>query len=480
MKIRRLWYLNSILFLTASLSGCLKKTPDVPPDNSNQNPNISANTSIADIKKETLGGRLLENTIISGVIVMSDKSGNLYQKIIVQDQSGGIEVLLEQQDLYAELPPGRRVFIKCGGLFVAKKNGIMQLGGQTDANGFVSPISSAQIKDFIFPGQFPVAIKPDSFCLEQLATAIGNEQQLNTLVVVKNVEFADSNINVPYALPPNQSAATERILQNCSGATIPLQTSAYANFQAQHTPAGHGWITAIYTAFRGQPYLLIRDTADLQFHQPRCHALPDSGQSISITQLKQLFSGQSFNLPTYRISGLVISDKVHQNTAANQVVLQGNATDAGVILQFDHPVSYLQGDSLVINTAGAIIYNNYGTIALKNLSDNRIQVVGHGKTIRPTTATISQIRTSPQSYASRLTRISDIYWTQPSATLNGQSGNLYFSDGTDTMAHFCEQTATFKNDPIIDSNAAAITGYIIIRNQQIFLKMRNPENDLEY
>lgn len=479
MKIWRLLYISSILSLTANTTGCLKKTPDVPPDNSGQNPNLSANTSIAEIKSQTPGGQLPENAIISGVIVMSDKSGNLYHKIIVQDQSGGIEVLLDQQDLYTELPVGRRVFIKCGGLFSGKKNGIGQLGYMPDANGFVSPIPAAKIKNFIFPGQFPVLIKPDTFSLAQLATAIGNERQLNTLVVIKDVEFADSNSQISYALPPDQSAATERILQNCSGATLPLQTSAYANFQALKTPSGHGWISAIYTAFRGKPYLLIRDTADIQFHQARCHALPDPGQSIRIVQLKQLYSGQAFTLPAYRISGLVISDKTFHNTPPNQIVLQGGANDAGIMVQFEQPVSYQLGDSLVLNTQGAVIYNYYGTIALKNVTANKIQIAGQDKTINPATATVAQIMTSPKSFESRLLRISNIYWTQAVNTLNGFSGNLYFSDGTDTMPHFCEQDATFKNEQITDSNAAFITGYIFIRNQQPYIKMRDPE-DLQY
>lgn len=483
MRIWQLFYLIGLLLLTAIDTGCLKKTPDAPPDTSGQNPDLTANTSIGELKLKTSGSVLTGHLVIGGIVVMSDRSGNLYKKIIVQDNTGGIEISIDQQDIYAELPAGRSVFIKCDGLFLGEKDGIMQLGSQPDANGYVSPIPSEKINDLIFPGQFPVALQPDTFSLAQLATSIGNDKHLNTLVVIRNIEFVDSNSNVPYAVPPDQSAATERVLQNCSGASISLQTSAYAKFQPFLPPYGNGCITVIYTAFRGTPYLLIRDTTDIQFHQARCHSLPGSGQTISILQLKQLYPGHEFELPDYHISGVLISDKAYKNTPANQMVLQGGTNDAGIMIQFNQPVSYHLGDSLVINTQGAVIYNHYGTIALKNVAPNRIQIAGQDKTIRPTTATVAQVMTSPKSYVSRLIRIANIYWTRTAGTLSGQSGNLYFSDGTDTMAHFCEQAASFGSDPIRDSTAAFITGYIFIRNQQPYLKMRNPEmpeKDLQY
>lgn len=481
MKIWRLFYLIGVLLLTATYAGCLKKQPEAPPDTSGQDPDLTANISISDLKSKALGTSLSGQLVIGGVVAMSDKSGNLYKKIIVQDGTGGIEIRVDRRDLYAELPVGRRVFIKCDGLFLGEKDGIIQLGCQPDANGYVSPIPSGKTADFISPGQFPVALQPDTFSLAQLATTAGNDRILNTLVVIRNVEFADSNSNVPYALPPDQSAATERILQNCSSAVISLQTSAYANFQPSLTPSGNGWITAIYTAFRGKPYLLIRDTSDIRFRQARCHSLPGPGQTVSILQLKQLYRGYALTLPDYRISGVVISDKTYKNTPANQMVIQDARGNAGIMVRFNQLSPYNIGDSLTINTKDAVIYNDYGTLALKNVT--QIQVEGQGKTIRPAPATVAQIMTSPKSYVSCLVRIADIYWTQPASTLSGQSGNLYFSDGTDTMAHFCEQGATFRSEAITGSTAAFITGYIFIRDRQPYLKMRNPktpERDLQY
>lgn len=472
------------LLFSATFFSCLKQSPDSPPDTTQQNPNLTVNASIEQLKSWPSGVAISGGRIISGVVVMSDKSGNYFKKLVLQDHTGGIEIELNQSYLYADFPVGRNVFVKCDGLFLSKKNGILQLGYLPDANGYVQPIPQPMIKDFLFPGKFPVTIHPDTVSITQLAVPKDAEQYLNTLVVLKDIEFVDSNTSVPYAQPSDISASTTRILRDCSGAQLPLQTSGYAYFQSVNTPSGNGTITALYTRFGDQPLLVIRDTTDIRFYGDRCNHFPPTRSLLTILQLRQLFAGHTgtITLGNIQISGVVISDKNYKNTPAPSFVLQGGTNDAGIMIQSNQSPNFNIGDSVLISLNGGQLKNDYGSLSVKNISRSAIQVVGSHKIIEPKAATISQIKANPVSFDSRLVTIRNIHWLQFPTTFNGQSGNLNFSDGTDSMSHFCEQTATFKADPVTQNAALSITGYIFIQNNQVFLKMRNPdapEDDLK-
>lgn len=475
----------SLLFaVMAVFSGCLKHAPDSPPDTTQENPALIANTSIQQLKSLPLGKEITSNRIISGVVIMSDQSGNYFKKIVLQDSTGGIEIELDQSYLYRDYPVGRKVYVKCDGLFLSDKNGMTQLGYSPDANGYVQPVPQPMIKDFLFPGQFPVNVHPDTLSITQLAIPKDAKKYLNSLVVIKDVEFVDSNTAIPFALPSDIAANTTRWIHDCSGAVLPLQTSGYANFQAMNTPTGNGTMIALYTRYDEQPQLTIRNTSDIRFEGERCSHLPPAGSQLTILQLRQLFSGLTGNvtLGNFNISGIVISEKNQKNTASNTLVIQGNNNDAGIVIILNHASNFNSGDSLHISVDGGKLENNYGTLVIKNLYPSAFQLVGQNKIIRPKILSISQLKANPKSFDSRLVTIKNIRWLQFPSTFNGQSGNLPFSDGTDSMNHFCLQGALFRNTAIPQPTAISITGYIFIRNNQVYLKMRNPsapEDDLK-
>lgn len=464
-------------------SGCLKRPLDSPPDTSGQNPDMKANTTISELKQMPRTGSLT-GKIISGVITMDDKSGNYFKKLVIQDSTGGIEIEVDKTNLYADYPVGRRLFIKCDSLYLSEKNGIIQLGYWPDKNGYVRPIPAPLVNYSLFPGEFPVYIRPDTVSISKLAVPKDAAQYLNRIVALKNVEFVDTSMSVPFALPYDLSPSTSRVLEDCSGAVISLQTSGYASFQVLQTPAGKGVMTALYTCYNEKPQLVIRDTSDIHFDGLRCADLPSSGSVLSILQLRQLFSGVENNvtLGNFKIKGIVISDKNYKNTSAQSFILQGGTEDAGIVVKLHQVNTFSIGDSVLINVSDGKLNINFGSLTLENIDRSAIQLIAQQKSFSPETVTVSQLQTNPKSFDSRLVTVNGIHWTENPATINGNAGNLAFSDGTGIMNHFCEQGATFRNRTINKNTAASITGYVFIQNNQVFLKMRNPdspENDLK-
>ncbi|MFA6056818.1 MAG: DUF5689 domain-containing protein [Taibaiella sp.] len=248
-----------------TLSSCLKKEFDTPPDESGYDPKLTVTHSIADFKSLPQGEMITDDVIISGVVCMDDESGNYYKKIVIQDATGGIEVLIDQTNLYTDYPVGRKVYIRCKGLYLGSYNELPQLGYTPDERGTLTQINGTMIGDYIVKANFPNVIKVDTFDYADLSSI--EDSRLNTLVALRNVQFTDGDAGIPYTPP---TASDSRNLTDCSSSDIEVRTSNYAKFQSFLTPKGNGVIVGVYTRYRNTPQIIIRDTSDVRFYNARC------------------------------------------------------------------------------------------------------------------------------------------------------------------------------------------------------------------
>jgi Family of unknown function (DUF5689) len=78
-----------------------------------------------------------------------------------------------------------------------------------------------------------------------------------------------------------------RSLKFCTGGTIYLRTSGYADFAGIKTQTGNGIVIGIYSVFNAEKQLLLRDTSDILLTGKRCTGaawlqnLPQSGNKPS-------------------------------------------------------------------------------------------------------------------------------------------------------------------------------------------------------
>src|ERR1700744_119412 len=87
-----------------AIAACIKKQYKGPPDTSGYDPHLSVTHTIAQLLALPVGSAITEDVIISGIVIMDDKSGNYYKKIVIQDSTGGIEMELDQNNLYNDYP----------------------------------------------------------------------------------------------------------------------------------------------------------------------------------------------------------------------------------------------------------------------------------------------------------------------------------------------------------------------------------------
>lgn len=251
--------------LVATVSSCLKKEFDAPPNESSIDPELKVTHTIAQLK-EMPQSEITDDVIIGGIVCMDDRSGNYYKKIVVQDETGGIEIEIDQTNLYTDYPVGRKVYIRCKGLFLGNYFDLPQLGAAPDERGSLTQINGTMIDDYIVKASFPHTIKIDTLDYNDLTSI--DDSRVNTLVAIRNAQFAEGDAGAPYSAP---NATTNRNLSDCSfSGGIVIRTSNYAKFQSFTIPNGNGTLVALYTRYRTTPQLIIRDTSDVRLYNPRC------------------------------------------------------------------------------------------------------------------------------------------------------------------------------------------------------------------
>jgi len=244
---------------SAFLNSCVKGEFDEPPINIPV-VDFEANTTIAELKQSYTGlMEITEDIIIKGIVTANDESGNLYKKMVIQDETGALELSIDQTNLAVEYKVGQMVYVKCKGLYVGDYNSLIQVG--YIYNGGIGRMPATLIKGHIFrdslPGPKP---QPELMNIADLGTPELGDLRVSRLVTFEGVTFAEPG--EVYA--PQEADATNRTLMDQSGKSLVVRSSKYANFANDTIPAGFGKVTGILTVFGTTWQLTIRDTADVK------------------------------------------------------------------------------------------------------------------------------------------------------------------------------------------------------------------------
>lgn len=91
---------------------------------------MTPNTTIAALKAMYKGSplKIQNDVLIGGQVISSDRSGNIYRSLYIQDETGAIEVKIGKSGLYNDYKLGQWVYVNCNGLSLGNYNGMVQLG----------------------------------------------------------------------------------------------------------------------------------------------------------------------------------------------------------------------------------------------------------------------------------------------------------------------------------------------------------------
>ncbi|MDL2308361.1 DUF5689 domain-containing protein [Bacteroidales bacterium OttesenSCG-928-C03] len=195
-----------------------------------------------------------DSVVISGIVVSSDKHGNCYKYITIQDSTGGVQIKINSTVLYNKYKVGQQVYVKCSGLDLGDYRKLPQIGWWL--NGSMEAIPTNREANYIYRNGLP---KTEPKPIEISATNQLTAEKCNMLVKVKDVTF----VNGGTATFSEAHTSTSRNANFASGGTIIVRTSNYADFAAEMLPTGTGSITGILTRYNNDYQLTIRSLDDL-------------------------------------------------------------------------------------------------------------------------------------------------------------------------------------------------------------------------
>ncbi|MEY3050605.1 MAG: hypothetical protein RLY31_390 [Bacteroidota bacterium] len=282
--------------LSFLLPGCVKDDFDQPPT-TGEDPGLTANYTIAELKALHQNGgpatTVSEDLVISGIVIADDFSGNWYRTFVIQDETGGIEILTDLRDSYVLYPRGREIYVKCKGLVIKDYNNLVQLGGYVAADNSLGPI--VEVADFLVKGAKQEVPAPRLRKINELTTA-----DVSTLVTLENVQFSLSDAGRTFADAVNQAAANV-FLQDCALDEVIVRTSGFADFAGATVPAGNGSFTGVLSIFRNDLQFLIRDLDDLSLDGTRCQGganpCDGTGSAVTVNGIDENFESGANNDP---------------------------------------------------------------------------------------------------------------------------------------------------------------------------------------
>ena len=261
-KITHMKKITIILTVIAAiLTGC-DLEPDVAPMPSFVG---EANTTIAELlAMHTIGSEdsydsipVGSNIIICGYVSTSDEWGNNYKYINIEDETGGIQIKIDNKALYHKYRLGQRVYVKCDGLVLGDYRKLPQLG--LWANGSMQPIPSFKAYLYIFPDGSPMGA-PNPIVMTSIPKANDIPATMyNRRVILEGATFVEGGM----ATFSDPGASTSHDIQMSDGTTITLRTSNYATFASEMLPVGTGSITGILTRYNNYVQLVINSPDDL-------------------------------------------------------------------------------------------------------------------------------------------------------------------------------------------------------------------------
>ena len=267
MKIKScLFGAMSLTFIYLLTPACFKKSANAA-SNNNFGDSITSIKSLRKMHNMGMAEYIAQPIYIQGIVVANDEHDNVYKSLYVQDKTGGIVVVMDGQSLYQTYPVGTLVKIKTQNLLLTDYRHMVQLVASVDSSsgslvtsGIPAPMFSKYIQ--IVAENEPV--NPLMVNFKNLSDTLQGR-----LIQISAVEFSAADTGQTYADKKNKLGLS-RSLKFCSGGTIYVRTSGYADFAGAKTPTGNGIVIGVYSVYNNEKQIILRDTNDILLTAKRC------------------------------------------------------------------------------------------------------------------------------------------------------------------------------------------------------------------
>lgn len=256
--MKTLKHLIYLLLITIAVTGCSRDfdEPPLTPEVYNGPP---ANTKIAALKdryKDITDPVMIDvDFIVKAYVSGNDVSGNIYKQLYIQDETGAINIGIDQNNMYTEYRVGQEVFINLHGLYMVKYGGELQIGyGSTSAN---------RIPWLIFNDHTSRNGFPNKANVEPLKVQLGKltDDMVNKVVLIENIYFVNADGKKTLT---TGSVTTNEPISDADGNKLDVRTSSYSTTLAKFImPQKYGSVIGVLGRYNGGWQLFLRDTDDI-------------------------------------------------------------------------------------------------------------------------------------------------------------------------------------------------------------------------
>lgn len=241
-----------LLLVTIMLVGC-SAASDKPSDMPTPS---AANTTVASLRNYASSGVahiVRDDMVLSGRVTSSDAEGNFYRSFVVQDATGGVEVLVDMYDLSAIYPEGTLLSLHLAGCAVAIDDGVLQVGSKAAEydTRLLEPIASRQLIDRVVRrSDDVVVVEAEPMRIADMdMSACGRKLRIDSLHLV-----AASSVDTLAGMTLSDARwSGTTLFCDERGDSIAVVTSPYARFAEERVPHGELSITGIlsWAAYAG-------------------------------------------------------------------------------------------------------------------------------------------------------------------------------------------------------------------------------------
>ncbi len=278
--------------------------------------------------------------IIEGYVTSNDEKGTFYKSISFQSKQIdggsapiGFSVPINVTTLFGKgFTPGRKVFIKLKGLYIAKVFGSLQIG--TLFEGQVGRLPEFEWQNIIFPSATKVS--EETLVRTFSLTDAYNDANQNTLVELDNVQFVDESLNRTYYDVDSGGGATNHLLVSGTGGTQRIiRFSSFAPFTGNQVPTGNGKIRGVLSKFNTTFQFVVRYENDIKLTNTRVDVYPAfvGNANVFSATVNEPFTSYSLNLtnfPKY-INDAVVGSRYWQvkNFSSNNYIEMSGFNGSG-------------------------------------------------------------------------------------------------------------------------------------------------------
>lgn len=223
----------------------------------------AANITISELRTENAAAAedapiiITQDQVLKAVITGNDESGNIFKKIYLQDETGAIEMEVDQSSVYNYYPVGQTVYVDLNGLSISVYGDEQQLG---HPEGYLFRTPWEDFEKHVSKDGWANPENAKPVVIDDISTinAAPDDYKFK-LVQFTGVTFQNGGKGI---FAPEDGYGEENITDS-HGNTLMIRTSNYASFAGNKLPEGKGNVTGILGRFNGTWQLTLRTANDV-------------------------------------------------------------------------------------------------------------------------------------------------------------------------------------------------------------------------